>query len=79
MTQNQNPFRLFEQFVQIANAGPEGVFAGDLVCKAHKEELFELGLVTPKYGTGFKLTDKGMRLWIEIRRIISYTDPWVIR
>ena len=55
-----NPFRLFEQFVQIANAGPAGVDAGDLVCKAHKEELFELGLVTPKYGTGFRLTTEGL-------------------
>ena len=74
-----NQFRLFEQFVQIAIAGPAGVDAGDLVCKAHKEELFELGLVTPKYGTGFRLTTEGLRLWVELRRIISYTNPWVIR
>ena len=74
-----NPFRLFEQFVQIAIAGPAGVDAGDLVCKAHKEELFELGLVTPKYGTGFRLTEQGILLWEHIHRIISYTDPWVIR
>lgn len=74
-----HPFPLFEQFVQIANAGPNGVDAGDLVCKAHKEELADMGLVTPKYGTGFRLTPEGERWWAEIKRVISYTDPWGIK
>jgi len=75
---SEHPFPLFEQFVQIANAGPLGVEAGDLISKCHKAQLADMGLVTPKYGTSFKLTAEGQRWWTEIRRVIAYTDPWNI-
>ncbi len=72
------PLGLLEQFVQIGNAGPAGVDAGDLVSKGDKQLLVEMGLVTPAYGTGFHLTEAGSRVWQEVRRIISYTDPWQV-
>lgn len=68
-----------ETFLQIGSAGPDGVDAGDIVCKESKKRLAEDGLVTPKYGTRFRLTEDGLRVWKELRRIISYTDPWVVK
>lgn len=37
------PLGLLEQFVQIGNAGPAGVDAGDLVSKGDKQLLGEGG------------------------------------
>lgn len=70
------PFGDLEQFIQIANAGPEGESAGALIDKSAKARLADLGLVTPKYGAMFRLTPLGERVWSEVRRIIGYTDPW---
>lgn len=73
------PFGPLEQFIQIASAGPSGCAAGDLLSKSDKAKLADLGLVTPKYGTGFRLTPLGDRVWKELRRMIGYTDPWTVK
>lgn len=73
------PLGLIEQFVQIANAYPDGVSAGALISKSDKAALADMGLVTPKYGTDFKLTEDGVRVWGELRRIIGYTNPWTVK
>lgn len=72
------PLGLLETFVQIGNAMPDGVEAGDLVSKCDKATLADLGLVTPKYGSRFRLTADGERVWGEVRRIIGYTNPWTV-
>lgn len=72
------PFGDLEQFVQIANAGPEGCDAGDLIDKTAKARLYDLGLVAPKYGGRFRLTEAGELTWETVRRIIGYTDPWKV-
>lgn len=70
------PFGPLEQFIQIATN--PGIDAGSLVSKDDKRQLAEAGLVTPTYGGSFHLTPLGEHVWQELRRIISYTDPWTV-
>lgn len=64
-----------EQLGQIATA-PDGVDAGSLISKADKALLADLGLVVPKYGDRFRLTEKGLAAWRSIedylKRLAGY-------
>ena len=61
---------LIEQFIQIAQADEKGVDAGSLISKSDKVELADQGLVEPKYGTGFRLTKRGVAKWADLKRIV---------
>ena len=51
-----------EQLMQIGNS-IGGADAGSLINKSAKAELFDLGLITPKYGAVFTLTEDGA-MWL---------------
>lgn len=55
------------QFLQIVQAYPFRVEAGNLISKPDKASLADKGLIAPKYGDDFHLTDKGRELAVELR------------